>query len=75
MRPRSACQYPKPPMHCELFTSERCRFSQWLAMPYGQQLAEKQRRLAALLPAVPDDGWQPVMGSAPQGCAMKPKWW
>ncbi|AHF77691.1 23S rRNA methyluridine methyltransferase [Sodalis praecaptivus] len=60
-------------MHCELFTSERCRSCQWLAMPYGQQLAEKQRRLAALLPAVPDDGWQPAMGSAPQGMRNKAK--
>lgn len=42
-------------------------------MPYGQQLAEKQRRLAALLPAVPDDGWQPAMGSAPQGMRNKAK--
>lgn len=73
MRPRSACQYPKPPMHCKLFTSERCRSCQWLAMPYGQQRAEKQRRLAALLPDVPDDGWQPAMGSAPQGMHNKAK--
>ncbi len=73
MRPRYACHYPIPPMHCDLFTTERCRSCQWLAMPYGQQLAEKQRQLAALLPNVPAACWQPAMGSAPQGMRNKAK--
>lgn len=42
-------------------------------MPYGQQLAEKQRQLAALLPNVPAACWQPAMGSAPQGMRNKAK--
>lgn len=73
MRPRYACHYPIPPMHCDLFTTERYRSCQCLAMPYGQQLAEKQRQLAALLPNVPAACWQPAMGSAPQGMRNKAK--
>lgn len=73
MRPRYACYYPIPPMHCDLFTTERCRSCQWLAMPYGQQLAEKQRQLAAALPNVPAACWQPAIASAPQAMRNKAK--
>lgn len=51
-------------MHCELFSTDRCRSCQWLDRPYPQQLADKQAAIARLLSFQPVGQWL-----APVGCA------
>ncbi|TCL03844.1 23S rRNA (uracil(747)-C(5))-methyltransferase RlmC [Sodalis ligni] len=60
-------------MHCDLFNADRCRSCQWLEMPYPQQLAEKQARLAELLSPLPVEQWLAPVASPESAFRYKAK--
>ncbi len=60
-------------MLCSHFDAGRCRSCTWLGTPYGEQLAEKQRTVAALLAGHPVLTWLPPVASAQLGVRNKAK--
>src|SRR5690348_282768 len=58
-------------MDCHHYDAGRCRSCTWLALPYADQLAQKQQRCAV---ALPDSvRWMPPIGSAESGFRNKAK--
>ncbi|WP_028643143.1 23S rRNA (uracil(747)-C(5))-methyltransferase RlmC [Nocardioides sp. URHA0020] len=54
---------------CHHFDAGRCRSCRWLARPYAEQLADKQRQVAELV----DVAWEPPVPSAQLGFRNKAK--
>ncbi|MFT4287921.1 23S rRNA (uracil(747)-C(5))-methyltransferase RlmC [Nocardioides sp.] len=57
-------------MDCSYYGARRCRSCRWIEQPYDEQLAAKQRRVAAVLPELP---WRPAVASAEEGFRNKAK--
>ena len=62
---------PSPDL-CHHFDAGRCRSCSWLGLPYGVQLADKQRHVEELL-AAHDLAWLPPVASAQLGLRNKAK--
>ncbi|MEA9390613.1 23S rRNA (uracil(747)-C(5))-methyltransferase RlmC [Acerihabitans sp. TG2] len=60
-------------MHCELFSTGRCRSCQWLDRPYPQQLADKQAAITQLLSFQPVGEWLAPVGCVTQAFRNKAK--
>lgn len=60
-------------MQCAHFDAGRCRSCQWLALPYPEQLAQKQQALQQLLPPQAELTLLPAEPSAQSGFRYKAK--
>lgn len=60
---------------CHHFDAGRCRSCSWLGLPYGVQLADKQRQVAELVDAAlaPELAWESPVASAQLGFRNKAK--
>src|SRR4051794_15982445 len=62
-----------PTQLCHHFDAGRCRSCSWLGLPYGDQLADKQRHVEELLRDHRGLDWLPPVASAPLGFRNKAK--
>ncbi len=60
-------------MHCAQYDANTCRSCQWLALPYAQQLEQKQQQLQQLLAARPVAQWLPPVTGPQQAFRNKAK--
>ncbi|PLR46556.1 23S rRNA (uracil(747)-C(5))-methyltransferase RlmC [Chimaeribacter arupi] len=60
-------------MHCAQYDANTCRSCQWLALPYAQQLEQKQQQLQQLLAARPVAQWLPPVNGPQQAFRNKAK--